>query len=314
MVQILKVRTEHTIPFKTIFEVFKDVLGDVTIVFQRDSKTEEAENKKKGKKKDKTDDPKNNDDSKNRGFKIVALDSTMTILVSLKLFESEFAEYMCIPTELPLGINLSHFNKLIKSLDKDESLTLTVDDSCLQYLNIIIDNPSRSCKTTYKLKLLDLNNSNYTLPSQSYDALITIPSGDFHRICSDMSGISDFVEITCTSKNVYLKCYGDVAERETVYTADEKGISIVNGLNELGELRSPIVQGVYELKNITLFKKCSSLCTDIQIYMVNDYPIVIKYQIATLGRILLCISPVTDKEIKADIYNNYTDNTQPATS
>ena len=56
-----------------------------------------------------------------------------------------------------------------------------------------------------------------------------------------------------------------------------------------------IVQGIYELKHLVLFGKCTSLCNDIEIYMKNDYPLVIKYTVATLGRLLLCLTPIRKK-------------------
>ena len=47
-----------------------------------------------------------------------------------------------------------------------------------------------------------------------------------------------------------------------------------------------------------MFAKCASLCNDIEIYLKSDYAIIIKYTVATLGRLLLCLSPIKEDTIR----------------
>lgn len=46
------------------------------------------------------------------------------------------------------------------------------------------------------------------------------------------------------------------------------------------------------MKHLVWFAKCANLCTDIEIFMKNDYALVIKYSIASFGRLLLCLTPI----------------------
>ena len=48
------------------------------------------------------------------------------------------------------------------------------------------------------------------------------------------------------------------------------------------------------LKYLTLFTKCTNLCNNIQLYIKNDYPLIIQYTIASLGIIKLCLAPNTN--------------------
>ena len=57
-----------------------------------------------------------------------------------------------------------------------------------------------------------------------------------------------------------------------------------------------IVQGVFALKHLVLFTKCTNLCNSIEMYLKNDYPIIIKYSIASLGSIKLCLAPQVAEE------------------
>ena len=55
---------------------------------------------------------------------------------------------------------------------------------------------------------------------------------------------------------------------------------------------SKIIQGEFSLKNLSYFIKCTNLCNQIEIYLENDLPLVVKYNVASLGEIKLCLAPL----------------------
>jgi hypothetical protein len=55
--------------------------------------------------------------------------------------------------------------------------------------------------------------------------------------------------------------------------------------------QTEIVQGYFLLKPLSLFTKCTGMSTDIMIYLKNNYPIVIEYDVAGLGEIKLALAP-----------------------
>jgi len=40
------------------------------------------------------------------------------------------------------------------------------------------------------------------------------------------------------------------------------------------------------------FIKCTNLCNTIEMYLENDLPLVVKYAVASLGEIKLCLAPL----------------------
>ena len=48
-------------------------------------------------------------------------------------------------------------------------------------------------------------------------------------------------------------------------------------------------KSIFSLKYLCLFTKCTNLCNLLHMYIKNDYPLVIKYDIANLGHIKLCL-------------------------
>ena len=53
---------------------------------------------------------------------------------------------------------------------------------------------------------------------------------------------------------------------------------------------SKIIQGEFSLKNLGYFIKCTNLSPQVEMYLANDLPLVVKYDVASLGSIKLCLS------------------------
>jgi proliferating cell nuclear antigen len=235
------------------------------------------------------------DDSKSGGLKIMTVDNSKTLLVQMKLEAKQFSIFKCKPSNYDIGLSLVQLYKLLKSLEKDDTLTLCVEDDDEQYVVIKVDNQEKSCETTYKLKLMDLNKKEYKIPPTLFDAVITLDSTEFHKICREMVHIAEHVEIRVTPNSITYTCVGDCATRSSTYYPGENGIKI-----KFGNSKVNIVQGIFELKYLVLFTKCAHLCNNIQIYMKNSYPLCIKYTVATLGKILLCLAPIEDAHTKGN--------------
>jgi len=237
------------------------------------------------------------------GMRITAVDTTKTVLINLNLYAKNFGVFKCRKKKLVLGVNLGYLHKLIKSMDKDDNISLYVENDSRDYLKIKIDNPENYTETAFELKLLDLTESKFVIPDTEFDAVVTLNSNKFHKICREMSHIAELVEIKCLSDKIIFTCKGDYANRKTTMHANNDGDTVDIKYSSKNS-RNKIIQGIYELRNLVLFAKCSSLCNDIQIFMKNDYPIVIRYTVATLGNIILCLSPTSDDTIRDGNYSD----------
>jgi len=308
--KIFEIITEHTGPFKILFEVLKDMLTETNIEI-RSYKTKDEENNKNDKN-DKNDNNQNKKKEEKNCMKITAVDPTKTVLISLKLDGDNFSTFICKKSKLLIGINLSYFYKLIKSMGKNDILSLSVDHEKKNYLKIKIDSPEEKKDTEFNMKLLDLDEElQLSIPDTVFEAVITMDSQEFNKLCREMNNIADYVEIKCLTDKIIFTCIGEIADRKTTYRThmakDEEPdnilVNIVHGSTKNNN--SPqIVQGIFELKNLVLFSKCASLCNDIEMYMKNDFPLVIKYTVATLGRILLCLTPQNEEITKNANYSD----------
>lgn len=332
MVKIVDITTANSIPYKTLIEGLKDLLSDTNLEIIRsdDDNREDTEqestqeqvstpSKKAVDKKNKTSKTKTVDKKKNKkemessvesakeeeedekstqivkkdnntgGIKIVATDNTRSLLISVKLESSAFDKFYCKKKSFDMPVNLLQYHKLIKSLEKDDTLNMYINEDDKQTLVIQISNPEKKYETTYKLKLLDINKTQISVPAISCESVIKFDTSEFHKICREMNTIAEHIEIKCTKKSITFSCKGDCAERSTTYYTDVNNVTITFAKNA-----PEVVQGIFELRYLVMFSKYSNLCQHIQIYMKNDWPLCIKYTVATLGKMILCLAPIKD--------------------
>jgi proliferating cell nuclear antigen len=222
------------------------------------------------------------------GMKIIAMDTSHIVLVHLKLDASKFEHYYC-KSKINIGVNMLNFHKLIKTINSTDSLTLFMDDVNINHLGIKIENGDKNTKTIYKLNLLDFDNPHISIDPTEFNSVITLPSTDFQKICRDMSNVSELVEITNIRNQLIFSCTGDFCSQETVLS-DMDGSSIT----QLGSTDT-IVQAVFKLKYLVLFTKCTGLSSVVELYLKNSFPLIVRYNVASLGEIKLAIAPSLDR-------------------
>ena len=259
---ILELKTVQAGAFRILIEALKEFLTDVNIEFT-------------------------NQDQENGGLNIIALNNSSSILVHLKLDAENFDFYNCVNEKINIGVNMTYLFKLIKTVNNNDILTLFLDDSDINKLGLKIENSDKNYISTYKLNLMDLDKTIYNIPPTEFTTVISMATQEFHRICKDLNMIADTVEIKSYQKKLIFTANGDIATNEVICGESN------NGLNIISKEDDEIIQGVYDLKNLILFTKCTNLCTNVEIFMKNDYPIVIKYCVASLGYIHLCLSSIT---------------------
>ena len=187
---------------------------------------------------------------------------------------------------------MMNYHKLIKTMSNSDNLTLFMEKDDPNHMGIKIENGEKNTITIYKLNLMDLSEESISIPPATFASVITMPSGDFQKICRDMHNLADLIEIKSVGSQLIFNCHGDFASQETVIgESSNNGMSFVKR-----QEKEEIVQGVFALKHLCLFTKCTNLCNTIEMYLKNDYPLIICYSVANLGQIKLCLAPQCQNE------------------
>ena len=252
----MNIKTEQAGAFRILVEALKEILTEGNFIFDE------------------------------TGIKLMAMDSTHSILIHMKL-EAENFEFFHCPKKLLVGVNMLNFFKLIKTMNNSETLTLFIEKENENQLGILIHNSEKNSQTIYKLNLLDIQDENIKIPPAEFQTELSLPSSDFQKIIRDMVNIGENIEIKSIGEQLLLNCFGDFASQETVLGETSNGLNF----KQVSPKELPI-QGIYSLKYLVLFTKCTNLCNTIEMYLENDLPLVVKYSVASLGEIKLCLAPL----------------------
>jgi proliferating cell nuclear antigen len=259
---VLTIKTVQIAPFRTLMIALKDILLETNISFQPD------------------------------GIRIINMDKSHTILVHLYLAASNFEFYECKKDKIIIGVNMFHLFKLINSIDNDDTLTIYIEnndyyDGIVSHLALKFENGDiKQCKTQ-KLKLIEPEQDELEVPDVKFSSIINLPSADFQKIIRDLSCISDKLEIKSVGNELIFKCQGQFASAEIHRAEADESMKFI-----LKQDSSKVIQGEFSLKNLGYFIKCTNLCPQIEVYLENDLPLVVKYNVASLGEIKLGLVPL----------------------
>ena len=259
---VLTIKTVQIAPFRTLMTALKDILLETNITFQKD------------------------------GIRVINMDKSHTILAYLHLEHDKFEVYECDYEKIIIGVNMFHLFKLINSIDNDDTLTIYIEkddynDGIVSYLGLKFENGDiKQCKTQ-KLRLIEPEPEELEVPDVKFSSVINLPSSDFQKMIRDLSNISERLEIKSIGNELIFSCNGPFATCK-IRRSESDGVTEFIKKNE----ESTVIQGEFSLKNLGYFIKCTNLCNNIEMYLENDLPLVVKYSVASLGEIKLCLAPL----------------------
>ena len=256
---LVEAKTVQTGAFRTLVEALKCILVEMNLTFD------------------------------SNGIRMIAMDNTRTVLVHMRLAAPQFEKYTCNTETLVVGLNTDHLYRIVKTATNDDIMTLQIDKDDSNHLKIILENGEKKQVTRYSLSLLDRDEPHIDMPSTVFPARITMPSLDFQKMCRDMTLLSaKTVEIKSIGSSMVFACKGQFASRTTVMGDSDNEFTIKK------DSKDEIISGSFSLPHLVLFTKCTNLSNNLELSMKNDWFLMIKYVIANLGEIKLCLMPCSN--------------------
>jgi proliferating cell nuclear antigen len=260
MPYIVEAKTVQTGAIRILIEALRSILVEMSLLFDKD------------------------------GIRMVAMDNTRTVLVHLRLHANKFEKfaYNHNSPKFIIGINTDHLYRIIRTSTNDDTITFYVDTEDQNSLGIIMSNGEKKKVDQYKLKLLERDEPDIRLPDTEFSTSITMPSLDFQKICRDMTLLSaKTVEITNVGATLTFSCKGHFATRKTIMGDGDSEFNITKSGSD------DIVSGTFSLPHLVLFTKCTNLCNNLELHMKNGWFLMIRYVVANLGEVKMCLMPTT---------------------
>lgn len=265
---IVELRTTKSSVIKQLIENLQSLFNEVNFVFLPNSEDDEG-NKKTG------------------GLMIKEVNKFRTLLVYTKLEADMFESYKYNSDKeyINIGINLSYLSKCLKCMANYDSLTMAIDEDEQDCLILSLENAKD--KKVIKLNLMDLQFKPFNVEAVPASYMCNMISTDFHKYCKDLSLVSDKMEIKCNGNKLCLSGKGEIGDIDYEILPSENGLTIVRDEEEEEDI---IVQGMFELKYLTIFTKCSSFSNLFTIFLKNDNPLILQYNVDGLGEIKFVLS------------------------
>jgi len=258
--RVLEIQSVQVSPIRNMITALKDVLTDASITFTK------------------------------HGMKIINFDKTHTILVNVMLHADKFEYYRCDPDKIIVCANTLHLFKVISTMSNDDTLSIYIDnadyhDGVVSHLGLQYDNGDIKQCYSQKLRLIEPDTEELVIPDVEYSTVINMPTTDFQKIIRDLNGISDRIEIKSVGNDLIFSCEGNFATSRIFRSESDGNMEFVNKPDA-----SVIIQGEFSLKSLSHFIKCTPLCSHLEMYLGNDLPLIIKYDVASLGSISLVLA------------------------
>ena len=248
----LYIQTVQSHSIKILIESLKEVLTDINLYFD------------------------------SNGIKIMTMDNARVALVYVRLLKEKFEEYYCANKQM-CGINMIYFFKLLKTVGNQDVLTIFIKKNNLNELGIRIENKEKNTVMESYLKMLDISEEKLDIPDIVYDSVISMPSVDLQKYCRDLSIISNQVTISNTDTKFILESVGDFATQKIIIGEAQNGL--------IFSKKNQNVSEVFDLKYLNSFTKSTNLCSTVEIFLKINYPLVIEYSVANLGKLQFCLAP-----------------------
>ena len=266
---VLTMQTIQIAPIRNLYSALKDLVPDVTMIIDKD------------------------------GMKIINFDKSHTTLVAVRM---KFEKHECTPDKIVICANSLHLFKLISNTSNDDLFSMYIDredynEGSVSYLGLQYDNGKIQQCNNYKLRLFEPEEDELEVPEVTYSAIIHMPSTGFQKIIRDLTGLSDRIKIESVGDDLIFSCEGQFA-RSKIFRTEQKADSPImdDKMDAIKFTKKPdpstVMCGEFPLKSLNNFIKCTPLSQNLEIYLENDLPLVVKYDVASLGDIKLCLAPL----------------------
>ena len=231
------------------------------------------------------------------GITLRMMDHHRKTLIDLDLPAENFALYRFTAAEkMYLGLNLTHFHKMLKSIKKKDSLQLFIDPGSPKDLAIKAIPKENTRIMTSFVKIQTIQNLDIDVPT-GYGKPVIVSSGEFQKMLKDMMNIGQTIRVTaqdfhikfaCSAGGVYHRCveFGEVDD------SDEEPAS-----------RTYIYDQEFSTEQLARITKIAGLGSTMQIFPADGLPLLFRSQVGNLGRISIYIkskAQIEQENISAD--------------
>ncbi|KAK9892246.1 hypothetical protein WA026_019047 [Henosepilachna vigintioctopunctata] len=230
-------------------------------------------------------------DCSESGIQLQAMDVSHVSLVSLMLKSDGFDKYRC-DRNITMGMNLASMSKIFKCANPDDTVTIKAQDDA-DTVTFMFESKKQEKISDYGMKLMNLDQEHLGIPETNFSCVIRMPSGEFARICRDLSQFGESLVISCTKEGVRFSTNGDIGSaniklaQTNNFEKEDESVTI--------ELQEPVTL-TFACQYLNHFTKATPLSGQVQLSMSDNVPLLVEYVIKELGHIRYYLAPKIEED------------------
>lgn len=223
-----------------------------------------------------------------KGISLSMFDDSRKTMITVELNAEDFQQYTFAGEDnIHIGINSSHFHKMLKSIKKKDNIELQIDNLQSNELKITTIPREQNRTTISCIKIQTVQNLEVMNPV-GYGSSIIVPSTDFQKMIKDLHTLNSEKIVITTANNIIN------------FTADADGImKRTVSFGEYNESNTIKTSDFFSTEQIQRISKIAALFETIHIYPPsNVLPIQFKTKIGTIGEMRIFVK--SDENISRD--------------
>lgn len=253
------IKTVQAAAVKLLCDVLKDIVHDVTLRLD------------------------------DRGVTCNCIEHSKTCYVNMVLHADRFDVFYC-PLTTDISLSMEQLSILVGMCGHNDQLSLYQERLHTDVIVILIESQTQGdvMKKKWELKLKAMDTYTVDLPPAEYLSIITMSSAFFHSTCRSCSKVSDVLVIESLSDKLRIGVRGSWAGGAIEISQTKDCSFLATSPKEY--------RGAFALRFLLMFTKATGLSNTVELYLAEDYPLVVKYMIADLGELQLSQTALIDDD------------------
>lgn len=225
-----------------------------------------------------------------------------SVAIKLTLYAENFEAYYC-QEPLCIGIDVVNFAKILKCLSNKDILTLYVENvhvmgNIEQRFCLRVDDSKANETTKYIIQTIDINDDIDFDISTSNKLAIQMETSSLHTIITKLktaqdskSQKSDYVNIIYTNSILCFSTNNIELKKKNIVVLNQKQSNLIFNIN-------------VNIQKLIELCKCSQISKMVTIYLENNAPLTLEYNVGNLGKLYIKIAPRISDTHDDDVSDN----------
>jgi proliferating cell nuclear antigen PCNA len=217
------------------------------------------------------------------GIFLRMMDSQRKILVNLEMHADQFIFYE-LEAPMQIGITLSQFYKMLRSIKKKDSLHLFIEADKPSSLQFYVQPQDNNRQAHSSIQIQNVQNVSMDLPT-GYPHPVIISSSEYQCTLKDMNNISSTLRVELQARSFHISAFSENVVSRTV------------AFGELDDSTERVYDEQFEMEHFNRILKIAGLGKTLHIYGTETLPLQIKSTVGQLGFISIYMKSTREQQV-----------------